>query len=197
MVTLMLRMFNTYIKSKMEYCCIIWSPMSQKWIYELEKMQKSFTSKINGMEKLDYHERLKKLNLYSLERRRERYMIIYGWQQLEEIRENVLRLTASKKKRYRIIITPKIPNIANEKRLSRVEKRQIYNCPSRKTQRLFNSIPGYIRNITGVTTDTFKRHLDEWLKTVPDQPRVGGYSGKVAAESNSIQHQAAIVCARR
>ena len=55
----MLRMFNTYIKSKMEYCCIVWSPVSQKWIYELEKIQKSFTSKINGMEELDYHERLK------------------------------------------------------------------------------------------------------------------------------------------
>ena len=53
--------------------------MSQKWIYELEKIQKSFTSKINGMEKLDYHERLKKLNLYILERRREKYIIIYGW----------------------------------------------------------------------------------------------------------------------
>merc|ERR1711874_836158 len=64
----MLRMFNTYIKSKMEYCCIVWSPVSQKWIYELEKIQKTFTSKINGMEKLDYHERL--------ERRRERFMII-------------------------------------------------------------------------------------------------------------------------
>ena len=34
----MLRMFNTYIKSKMEYCCIIWSPVTQKWIYELEKI---------------------------------------------------------------------------------------------------------------------------------------------------------------
>ena len=63
----------------MEYCCIVWSPVSHKWIYELEKVQKSFTSRINGMEELDYHERLKKLNLYSLERRRERFMIIYGW----------------------------------------------------------------------------------------------------------------------
>merc|ERR1712082_408026 len=80
----MLTMFNTYIKSKMEYCCIVWSPVSKKWIYERERIQKSFTSKINGMEELDYHERLKKLNLYSLERRRERFMIIYGWQQLEE-----------------------------------------------------------------------------------------------------------------
>ena len=57
----MMRMFNTDIKSKMEYCCIVWSPVSQKWIYGLEKIQKNFTSKINGMEELDYHERLKKL----------------------------------------------------------------------------------------------------------------------------------------
>merc|ERR1719342_1245386 len=105
-------------------------------MYELEEIQKSFTSKINGMEELDYHERLKKLNLYSLERRRKRFMIIYGWQQLEEIRENVLRLTATKTKRDRRIISSKIPNMANGKHLSRVQKRQIYNCPSRKTYKI-------------------------------------------------------------
>ena len=55
----MLKMFNTYIKSKMEYCCIVWSPVNQKWIYELEKIQKNFTKKIKGMEELNYHERLK------------------------------------------------------------------------------------------------------------------------------------------
>ena len=125
------------------------------------------------MEELDYHERLKKLNLYSLERRRERFMIIYGWQQLEEIRENVLRLTATTSRRDRRIISPKIPNMTNGKRLSRVEKRQIYNCPSRKVQRIFNSIPGAIRSLTGVATGIFKYHLDKWLKTVPDQPRGG------------------------
>ena len=65
----MLKMFNTYVRSKLEYCCIVWSPVRQKWIYELEKIQKSFTSRINGMEELDYHERLRKLNLYSLERK--------------------------------------------------------------------------------------------------------------------------------
>ncbi len=36
----MLRMFNTYIKSKLEYCCIVWSPIQQTWIYKLEQMQK-------------------------------------------------------------------------------------------------------------------------------------------------------------
>lgn len=68
----MLKMFNTYIKSKLDYCCVVWSPVRQKWIYELGKIQKSFTSKLKGIEDLDYHERLRKLNMYSLERRRER-----------------------------------------------------------------------------------------------------------------------------
>ena len=195
----MLKMFNTYIKSKMEYCCIVWSPVNQKWIYELEKIQKNFTKKIKGMEELNYHERLKKLNMYSLERRRERYMIIYGWQQLEGIKENVLRLVASDTRRDRRIISPKIRDYANGKRLTRVEKRQIYNCPSRKVQRLFNCIPGWIRNLKkeNCSVDKFKRHLDDWLKTVPDQPRGGGYSERVAAESNSIQHQAGSLRNRR
>ena len=41
---------------------------------------------------MDYHQRLRKLKMYSLERRRERYLIIYGWQQIEGIKENVLKL---------------------------------------------------------------------------------------------------------
>ena len=73
----------------------------QKWIYELEKILKNFTCKMKGMEELDFHESLRKLYLYGLERKRERFMIIYEWLQLEEIRENVLRLTSSETKRDR------------------------------------------------------------------------------------------------
>merc|ERR1712228_1145048 len=97
------------------------------WIYELEKIQKNFTKKIKGMEELNYHERLKKLNMYSLERRRKRYMIIYGWQQLEGIKENGSRLVASDPRRDRRIISPKIRDYANGKRLTRGVKRQNYS----------------------------------------------------------------------
>ena len=106
--------------------------MSHKWIYGLEKIQKNFTSKIEGMKELGYHERLRKLNLYSFERRQEKFMIIYGWQQLEEIRENLLRQTSSERKRDRIIISPKIPIKANGIYLSQVEKRLIYKCEWKK-----------------------------------------------------------------
>ena len=51
-------------------------------------------------------------------------------------------------------------------------------------------MPNKLREITGVTVDTFKKHLDEWLmKEVPDQPKCDGYAGEVAASDNSIDIQ--------
>ena len=41
--------------------------------------------------------------------------------------------------------------------------------------KLFNALPQHIRTLTGVTTDTFKKHLDSWLKNIPDKPIVEGY----------------------
>ena len=51
-------------------------------------------------------------------------------------------------------------------------------------------MPNYIRDIKGVTVDTFKKHLDEWLwREVPDQPKCNGYAGGVVATTNSIVDQ--------
>ena len=38
---------------------------------------------------------------------------------------------------------------------------------------------------------TFKKHLDKWLRTVPDTPRIDDYGGRVTVDSNSIIAQAA------
>ncbi|MCP4255418.1 MAG: hypothetical protein GY775_18840 [Candidatus Scalindua sp.] len=92
---------------------------------------------------MNCHERLKKLNMYSLERRRERYMIIYGWQQLEGIKENILRLETRWRGRGRMIMPKKIRYAANGKLLSVKERGQIFNSPAGKVQRLFNCIFSY------------------------------------------------------
>merc|ERR1712198_638670 len=65
----MMRLFNAYVRSKMEFCSIVWSPSEQAYINEMEKIQKAFTSRIEGTENMDYHERLREHELYSLERR--------------------------------------------------------------------------------------------------------------------------------
>ncbi|CAL4073129.1 unnamed protein product, partial [Meganyctiphanes norvegica] len=45
-------------------------------------------------------------------------------------------------------------------------------------ERLFNVMPPDLRNITGVKTETFKRHLDVWLQMVPDTPKIDDYDGR-------------------
>ena len=62
---------------KPEYCCQLWNPWKAKDIQAIEAIQLTFTYKITGAQDLNYWERQHELKLYSLQRRRERYIIIY------------------------------------------------------------------------------------------------------------------------
>ena len=53
------------------------SDQTYRGLTQLEKIQRSFTKHIIGMNYMTYDERLMSLGLYSLQRRRERYFIIY------------------------------------------------------------------------------------------------------------------------
>ena len=48
-------------------------------IIKLEAVQRSFTAKIDGMEDKNYWQRLSSLKLFSLQQRRERFIIIHMW----------------------------------------------------------------------------------------------------------------------
>ena len=189
---IMLKLYNTYIRSKIEYCCSIWSPTLQNEINQLERIQKAFTCKIQGMDKKDYHERLKALKLYSLERRRERYLIIYAWQMIEGIKENVLNLKSMKNGRSRVIWSKPIRWSYMGKKIKHSSRSIVHNSTAKRMERLFNSIPPDKRNIEGKTVDTFKKALDNWLQTIPDLPKIDNYGASVAAEDNSIINQAAV-----
>ena len=54
--------------------------------------------------------------------------------------------------------------------------------------RPFNTMPGEIRDITGVKLKVFKRELDRWLSKVLDAPDIDEY--RAAANSNILIHQA-------
>ena len=100
-------------------------------------------------------------------------MIINGWQQLEGVRENVLNLKVSERSRDRRIQLGDVKFYRKGGgRILPGVRTQILNSPARKVERLFNHIPSHLRNITGKTTEYFKKMLDEWLiKEVPDQPK--------------------------
>ena len=76
---LLLTMFKSLVQPHLDYCSQLWSPTSQDLINKLEQVQRSLVSRIsdNRIQNLNYREKLRSLRLYSQERRRERYMIIF------------------------------------------------------------------------------------------------------------------------
>ena len=74
-------MFKSLVQPHLDYCSQLWSPTSQDLINKLEQVQRSLVSRIsdNRIQNLNYWEKLRSLRLYSQERRRERYMIIFVW----------------------------------------------------------------------------------------------------------------------
>ena len=60
----------------------------------------------------------------------------------------------------------------------------------RQLERLFNALPYKLQSLTDIETNTFKKFLDDWLRTIPDTPKIDGYGASVsAAASNSIVDQ--------
>ena len=84
----MLCVFKSFILSRIDYGSQLWSPHKIKDITQIERVQSSFTRHLAGMRDLSYSDRLLRLNLYSLQRRRERYCIIYVWKIIEGLVPN-------------------------------------------------------------------------------------------------------------
>ena len=70
----------------------LWNPTKMGDIQLIENVQKQFTRKDKGMSDFDYWERLEKLKLLSLQRRRERYSIIHVWKMLNDKAPNNIGL---------------------------------------------------------------------------------------------------------
>ena len=71
-------LLKSLVISQLEYACPLWTGLSLGDIQQLESIQRSFTNKIDcPFYVSDYWERLKFLNLMSLQRRRERYDILH------------------------------------------------------------------------------------------------------------------------
>ena len=58
------------------------------------------------------------------------------------------------------------------------------NSLSIKGSKLFNCLSKEIRNTTNCPVDTFKRRLDKYLTTIPDQSAFPQYVGYIRAKSN-------------
>jgi len=143
------------------------------------------------MNHLSYWEQLKHLRMYSLERRRERYRIIYVWRVLEGQVPNIGNnriISKDHERRGRECFPPNVIPGANKHVQS-----LIYASLPVHGQNLFNCIPKSLRNIKGCKVDVFKRELDKFLMTVPDEPRIPNYEKFCRTESNSLIYMTKLV----
>ena len=183
----MLTLWKSLVIPILDYCSQLWSPSKVGEIQQLEDIQKAFTRKIRSTTKADYWERLQKYHLYSLERRRERYRIIYAWKILEGLVPNLTgrsQVVGKSTFRYgRICVVPPVVT-APKNRLQRLREGSF--CV--KGPQLFNSLPSHLRNMTGVSHLEFKNELDKFLWTIADEPLICGYTARRRTESNSLLH---------
>ena len=74
----MLTLFKSIVLSRLDYGSQLWSSFLIKHITQLEKIQRSFTKNITGMNDMPYHERLKSLRtLLSAEKKRKVLHYLY------------------------------------------------------------------------------------------------------------------------
>ncbi len=66
----LMRLFNTYVRPKLEYGCQVWNPHKLEEIDLIEKVQRKFTKRLPGMKNLSYSNRLIRLDCDPLELRR-------------------------------------------------------------------------------------------------------------------------------
>ena len=182
----MLTLWKSLILSEHDYCSQLWNPQRTGHIQSLEQLQYSFTKKIRSVSHLSYWNQLLALRLYSLERRRERYLAIYTWKILEGLVPNIASGEAAlvakwHSRRGRECVVPKVSTNASCKIQNIRRASFAINGP-----RIFNSLPQHIRDTTDCDTKTFKSKLDLFLTKVPDQPLIPGYTAYRQCDSNSL-----------
>jgi hypothetical protein len=183
-VATMMLLYKSYVRSHLEYCCPLWSPHMQCDIIQLEAVQRSFTAKIQGLGKLNYWDRLRRLSMYSLQRRRERYTIILVWKIYNNLVPNSVGINFRETSRHG---TTCIRPLGSSK-YSSINNLRFHSFASRASA-LYNVVPPSIKSLPSLTT--FKPALDAFLNEFPDTPPTPGYTGQ---NRNSMLEWAGSTC---
>ena len=183
--SVMMTLLKSLVQPKLDYCSQLWSPSDQGSINKLEAVQLHLINRIR-YEKLDglnYWEKLKALHLYSQERRRDRYQVIFLWKISQGLVSGYdVQFTSSGTRRGRMVIPKQVVRSCPA-----AVRRARENSLAVKGALMFNLLPENLRTMNTEHIDTFKNHLDVFLSSIPDQPTMTGL-GRAAA-TNSLLDQ--------
>ena len=178
-------LLKSLVQPHLDYCSQLWSPSSQCLINKLEGVQKSLVEKIweRDLHGLNYWEKLAQLRLYSQERRRERYQIIFIWKIAQGLVSgyNIPFHVNSRTGRMAVPAQLSKQTVHSTVRAAKERSLRVRGC------QLFNLLPLALRNANHGDILMFKNNLDHYLACVPDQPTTQGLGR--AALTNSLLHQ--------
>ena len=197
--TTMRSLWISLVRPILDYCSPLWSPKPTNYgnIDRLEGVLRTFTKHVEGLQNLSYSERLKALNLQSIQRRHERFKIIYMFKIKEGLVPNLplnpfspsgpcaLRFRKSIRDNNRCELNKPVLH-HNPAEIQRA-------CSFALTaSNLWNCLPPWLRSISNCSVDKFKYLLDQFLNIFPDDPRCSA-SGLFTDQntgrlSNSIWH---------
>ena len=139
---LMITLWKSIIQPKLYYCSQLWSPSDQSSISKLESVMRSYTAKISCVQGADYWDRLAILKMFSQERRRERYQIIFIWKISQGLVKGYSLPFIQHQRRGRIVsINPIKNSVPCKVRRAKESSLQV------KGSKLFNLLPALLRNI--------------------------------------------------
>lgn len=149
-------LYNSFIRPHLEYSIQAWSPYLRKDINVLEKVQRRATKLVNGLKHVPYEERLKRIGLTTLEKRRvrgdliETYKILTGKENVDSSKFFVLNHGSHNLRGHRFKLY---------KSRSRLNTRKFFY--SQRVVEVWNSLPDNV--VEAETTNCFKKRLDkEW-----------------------------------
>ena len=200
----MLTLLKQLVYNTAEYNSVLWSPTDRDQIDQLESIQNNFLKRIqpNNNRLMDYWDRLELYKLYSLERRRGRYSIIYAWKVIHELYPNPGISFNTQNAAH--ISLPNLGIQVNVHQRDDITAHHPENPPKwlqhksalKRCCDLYNCLPLQLRQLVPQdkvpSLDNFEESLDKWLTKIPDQATVP--AGRFRpAKSNSIIHQMAYI----
>ena len=182
---LLLVLLKSLVQPHLDYCSQLWSPSKQSCINKIEQVQRSLVKQIRdpGIAGLSYWEKLHHLRLYSQERRRERYQILFIWKISQGLVSGYQIPFSHNSRTGRWAVPASLPSSSapSTVRAAKENSLRVKGC------QLFNLLPTVLRNADHGDILMFKNNLDHYLSSVPDQPTISGLSR--AAKTNSLLHQ--------
>lgn len=179
----LLTLLKSLVLPQIEYASIVWTPHDQLHINLLEGVQRRFTSRFPQFRQFDsnlgihictttYEERIKALNLYSVQRRHERYLILFIYKIVNGHVPNP-GLCWKCHPRTKLRVEPK--RTLNPSTASWVSRARDHSFFVR-APRLFNRLPANLKELDDNVgpskphVEAYKRKLDKYLSQFLDRP---------------------------